>query len=258
MPRNKQKRKKDNGVRKLNPIALKIAPKKIIYFILVIAIVALIFLFFRRSQYFRITAIDVVSQNNAAQINVAALSNIYKGRNIFEVDINSISSGIKRENPVIKDVVVRRVLPDRIEIDVISRQAIAKIKSSSYFPIDDTGMVLSPDAKADGLPVIIGFSRWFKPRTGEKVDSPQVDSALSLINDIDKMGSSRYVVSTIDVANHKNISFYIEDSIEVKIGGEDFQERLKMLDQTLKNPMLDTKNIKYIDLRFKDAVIGPK
>ena len=53
MPRNKQKRKKDNGVRKLNPIALKIAPKKIIYFILVIAIVALIFFIFQKIAIFQ-------------------------------------------------------------------------------------------------------------------------------------------------------------------------------------------------------------
>ena len=258
MPRNKQKRKKDNGAKKANPAAVKIASKKIVYFILTIAVIALVFLFFRKSQYFQITTVDVVSQDNAAGINVAALSRIYKGRNIFEVDINSISSGIKRENPVAKDVVVKRVLPNRIEIDVIPRRAVATIKSSSYFPVDDTGMVLPSGARTDGLPEIIGFSRWFKPRTGEKVDSPQVDSALRLIDDIEETGSLRYIVSKIDVANHKNISFYIEDGIEVKIGGEDFQERLKMLAKTLENPRLDTKNIKYIDLRFKDAVIGPK
>ncbi len=222
-------------------------------------LIAAIYLFLGNSRYFKLDTIEVIDKSHATALKAGDLLSTYKGRNIFDININSLSSQIKRDTPTIKHAIVKRVLPNKLEIDIIPRVPIAKIKSHRYFPIDRTGMVLSPEIKTEKLPIITGFSLWLSPKVGTSLENPQVRNAFLLI---DALGESAilsdYAVSAIDVSNYRNLSFYLENGIEVKIGSEDFLDRLNRLKTTFASPKLDKENIKYIDLRFKDVVIGGK
>ena len=254
---------KKNAKKAKNEIKKRFPVKTLVnYAAPVIAIIILIsagYLFLKNSGYFKIEDIEVRDTQNAAGLAERDLLNLYKGRNIFGVDIAALSSRIKSDYPAIKDAVVKRILPNRLEIDITPRIPVAKVKARRYFPIDETGMVLSPGLKSQKLPVIIGFSTWRLPSVGERLHNKQLESAFQLLDAMQKGSvSADYNVTTIDVSNHENLSFYLENGIEVKIGGEDFLTRLGQLKATLKNEKLDKDNIRYIDLRFKDVVIGPK
>ncbi|MBL7157823.1 MAG: cell division protein FtsQ/DivIB [Candidatus Omnitrophica bacterium] len=252
---NKSRHKAE--IRKLMP--KKPFPKKIAHSAIVFILILAAFLFLKNSDYFKLEKIDIVDIRHATDLDANTLLQLYKGRNVFEIDIDSIASSIESDYPVIKEAVVKRVLPNRLEIDIVSRVPVARIKAHKIFPVDRSGMILSPEIKSHDLPVITGFSMWTKIGTGEKLKNSQLESAFSLI---DALGESapgmNYKVSEIDVSNYKNLSFYLKNGIEVKIGGEDFSSRLKALKTTLANPKLNKDNIKYIDLRFRDVVIGPK
>ncbi len=233
--------------------------KRILRVAVIFVLIAAIYLFLGNSRYFKLDTIEVIDKSHATALKAGDLLNIYKGRNIFDIDIDSLSSQIKRDIPTIKHAIVKRVLPNKLEIDIIPRVPIAKIKSHGYFPIDRAGMILSPDIKTGKLPIIMGFSMWLSPKVGTKLENPQIRNAFLLLDALEESGVlSDYTVSAIDVSNYKNLSFYLENGIEVKIGSEDFLDRLNKLKTTFANPGLDKENIKYIDLRFKDVVIGPK
>ena len=233
--------------------------KRILRVAVIFVLIAAIYLFLGNSRYFKLDTIEVIDKSHATALKAGDLLSMYKGRNIFGIDIDSLSSQIKRDTPTIKHAVVKRVLPNKLEIDIIPRVPIAKIKSHGYFPIDRTGMVLSPEIKTGKLPIIMGFSIWLNPKVGTKIENPQVRNAFLLIDALEESAVlSDYAVSTIDVSNYKNLSFYLENGIEVKIGSEDFLDRLNRLKTTFAKPKLDKENIKYIDLRFKDVVIGGK
>ncbi|MEE9500258.1 MAG: cell division protein FtsQ/DivIB [Candidatus Omnitrophota bacterium] len=233
--------------------------KRILRVAVISVLIAAIYLFLGNSRYFKLDTIEVIDKSHATALKAGDLLSTYKGRNIFDININSLSSQIKRDTPTIKHAIVKRVLPNKLEIDIIPRVPIAKIKSHRYFPIDRTGMVLSPEIKTEKLPIITGFSLWLSPKVGTSLENPQVRNAFLLI---DALGESAilsdYAVSAIDVSNYRNLSFYLENGIEVKIGSEDFLDRLNRLKTTFASPKLDKENIKYIDLRFKDVVIGGK
>lgn len=238
----------------------KVPTKKILYFVIVLALITGTYLFFLNSPYFKLDSVEVVDGSRATRLEKGDLLRTYKGRNIFDIDIRSLSFRIKNEYPVIKDAIVRRVMPDTLEIEIIPRAAIARIKSrGDFIPIDRTGMVLSGERGNGKLPVITGFSMWLRPRVGEALKNEQLESGFLLMDALKESSISQgHSVTTIDVSNYKNLSFYFKNGIEVKIGGEDFPARLKKLKKTIANPDLDKSNIKYIDLRFKDVVIGPK
>jgi hypothetical protein len=56
----------------------------------------------------------------------------------------------------------------------------------------------------------------------------------------------------------KELSFYFASGLEVKIGCENLKARIRLLENTLRDPRLMADRIRYIDVRFENAVIGPK
>lgn len=235
--------------------------KKFLRIAAVVAIIAAAGFAVRNSRYFKLDSIEVTDISHAAtglETDYSLQTN--KGRNIFDIDIAALASRIENAYPAIKKTIVKRILPNRLEIDVIPRIPVAKIKDRhGYFPVDRTGMVLSPDMKSGRLPVIIGFSLWRRPNAGERLKNEQMENAFRLIDAASETSVSQdYIITTIDASNYRNLSLYLDNGIEAKIGGEDFLGRLKKLKEILADPDLDKANIRYIDLRFEDAVIGPK
>ena len=83
--------------------------------------------------------------------------------------------------------------------------------------------------------------------------------AIELLNRIKKSKFlSGYSANTIDAGDVRNILLYLKNGVEVRMGGEDFEDRLDVLQKTLRDTRLVMDKIKYIDVRFKDVVIGPK
>ena len=240
-------------------IIKKINYKKFIPFIIGILFFLAGYLFLKNSSYFNISEIRIIGADKVTGVSEREFLSLYKGRNIFDVDINSLSSIIKKEKPFIKNAIVKRVLPDVLEIDLECRIPIALVKAGRTYPIDNTGMVLSYEDVVGDLPVISGFSFWLKPIVGEEIREDRLRKGLLLLKELKESSIFKtYEVREINVKDPRNFSFYLKEGIEVMIGGEDFSERLVKLKKILSNPDLDKKNIKYIDLRFKNAVIGPK
>jgi len=254
---NKKVDKKKKEAKKYVPIKLPV--KKILYFAVVIILILTPYLFLRNSRYFKLADIIITEKGHASGIEKTGLLALYKGRNIFNIDINSLSSRIESDYPVIERAVVKKALPNMLEVNIIPRVPVARIESHEYFPVDRTGMVLSPEVESKKLPVITGFSIWLNPRAGERLESRQLESAFLLVDALkERPPSSAWSVNSINVTNYRNLSFYLSNGIEVKIGQEDFPGKLRMLEETLRRRGLNKDNIKYIDLRFRDVVIGPK
>ena len=79
-----------------------------------------------------------------------------------------------------------------------------------------------------------------------------------VVNVKDFKAIADYGVETVDTRDLGNITFSLRNGIEIRVGSENFKERLVVLAETLKDPRLAMDRIKYIDLRFGDAVIGPR
>ena len=233
--------------------------KRIFRVAVIFALITAMYLFFGNSLYFKLNNIEVIDKSHASMLNAGELLTTYKGRNIFGIDINSLSAQIKRDSPAIKNAIVKRMLPNKLEIDIIPRIPVAKIQSLRDFSVDRAGVVLPPDIKTGKLPLIRGFSMWLRPKVGTRLENPKIQSAFLLLDALEESSTlSDYTVTAIDVSSYRNLSFYLENGIEVKIGSEDFLDRLNRLKTTLAKPGLDKENIKYIDLRFEGVVIVPK
>lgn len=235
--------------------------KKIINLVVVAVFLLITFVFtatfLYRSDYFRLRSIETkcafLDQKIAFAINNQLL-NTYKGRNVFKINLKTISQSLETSYSDTKKVVVKIALPDKLVITMKFRKPIAGLRNfKTLYPIDEDGVVISSagsDASIKELPIIEGAS--FRQTSNLKL-------ALELLKEIKRSRLAvEYGVEIINARDIKNLSFYLKNGIEIRIGSEDFKERLEALKHTLKDPRLVMDRIKYIDVRFSDVVIGPK
>ncbi|MCM8760660.1 MAG: cell division protein FtsQ/DivIB [Candidatus Omnitrophica bacterium] len=229
----------------------------ILLFIVVAATLVKAFLY--RSDYFRLRAVETSASFIDKRVSLAIANqvlNAYRGRNVFKINLKYIAQTIQNSYGDIKDVVVRISLPDKLVISMKLRKPVALVKNAKYYPVDEEGVVIPGVSRADALkdlPIIEGVNL----RQGAK--NVNLRLALRLLKEIDESRfMAAYGVSLIIANEPSNMSFYLKNGLEVKIGGESFRQRLDKLGRTLRDPRLLIDKIKYIDVRFKDVYIGPK
>lgn len=218
--------------------------------------------FVYRSDYFRLTTVETGGaflDQGAINFLNGELLNIYKGTNVFRLDLKGIARSIQRSYPDAREIAVRIALPDKLAVSIKFRKPIAVLRGNKSYPIDEDGFPLpSMDAGSlKDLPVIEGVSARYDER--RQRPSRNLNLALGLLREIKKSRPvSGYGVVTIDAKDPGSLSFYLRNGIEVRMGCENFGQRIQILEDTLKDPRLALDRIKYIDVRFKDVIIGPK
>jgi cell division septal protein FtsQ len=245
-------------------IFIRKAAAALVALVFAAAVFFLVKAFLYRSDYFRLRVVETravsLDQRAASAINNQVLS-LYKGRNIFSIPLGFIAKSVRSSYADVKEAVARIALPDRIVLDVKLRRPVALVRNSKLYPIDEDGVVLPPLGPsgsmqaAPNLPVIDGIDLHY----GRRGSPRNLKLAMDLIREIRQARfMAPYGLVLINASDPRNLSFYINNGIEVRIGSEDFRKRLEALAKTLKDPMLIVEKIKYIDVRFDDVAIGPR
>lgn len=219
--------------------------------------------FLEKSDYFRLSAVDI---KGASEASLMALKNDilrqYKDKNIFLVDIKAIATGLEPKYPDAKEITVKRVLPDKLLISMDFRKPVALLSNGQSYPIDREGVILVNinSMKLNNLPIIKGIDPRLAGKPHKKNRSRNLLIALGLLDEIKKTRFlEKYNVQLIDAGDIKSLSFSLGDGGPVIIiGYEGFKERLDVLKDTLRDPRLALERINYIDIRFKDVAISPK
>lgn len=216
-----------------------------------------------KSAYFRVKAVEIKDAliDKTLVISLSGdLLKSYKGKNIFDIDIKELSGSLGAVYPEARRLAVKRVLPDKIVINLNLKRPIAIIGNANPHPVDDEGYLLpNIDARyLKDLPTVTGVSIGGEEKRTRRSESRNLRVAIELIKAIKEAKFlSGYGVATVDASNIKDLSFYLRNGLEVKIGCENLKERLGVLRATLRDPRLVLEKIKYIDVRFENVIIGP-
>ncbi|MFH1878881.1 MAG: cell division protein FtsQ/DivIB [Candidatus Omnitrophota bacterium] len=265
--KKKSKSRKKNGGRK-NRIDFSFSrflPAKIILpGLLTVLIGAGIFFgiryFFLNSRFFSIKEIVVnKDQGYIFREGDTRLRNLYIGRNIFSIDLRQVQILIKNDFPQLKKIEARRVLPDILEIDIISREPVAVIDAGGGIVIDNEGIVLTVGEQTKDLVRIRGLSFFLNmPSRGQKIDNTALGKALVLFEAIrKKMPKILKDVEYIDISDKNNMIVRV-NNMNVKMGTEDFFKKITGFRQIMNDPNININDIKYIDMRFDEPVISFK
>lgn len=199
-----------------------------------------------------------------------------KGRNIFSLDLNNQSAKALLNCSDCRRVRFLRILPNCIFVDFLKRQPVALVKFYKNYAIDQQGVFfnLIGTAEEADLPVIYGLeTKIFGPKPGVKYKRPEIDLALSIIQEFKANKALRtFALKRIDVSSLQSAGLFVLlprqtvnytkfipqlewVGFEVRIGDGSIKQKLMILGGLLMQADKEWKNIKYIDLRFKEPVI---
>jgi cell division septal protein FtsQ len=242
--------------------------KRALSFIVIAIFLAILFLlgkaYLYRSDYFRLMRVEIkesfLDQKSLRTIKHRIL-NSYNMKNVFALNLKAIAQTIQNTYPDAKDISVSLALPDKLVVGLKWRKAVAIVKADKVYPVDEDGVILpvSDTVSLKWVPVVEGVRVRPEDRKKNIITSRNLKAAINLLRNIkDIKPITDYGVDKVDAGNLNNIIFYLRNGIEVRMGSDDFGQRLEVLAKTLKDPRMMMGRIKYIDLRFGDAVIGPR
>ncbi|OGW01535.1 MAG: hypothetical protein A3I04_01720 [Nitrospinae bacterium RIFCSPLOWO2_02_FULL_39_110] len=220
------------------------------------------------SPYFNISDISIVGNVNLKREDILSLSGINVGQSIFSVKTNDIYKCLK-DNFWIKDVSVRKELPDKFSIKINERVPVAILKSNGFYLMDDEGVVLAElmEGEARELPMIIDTGA-LRYKAGDRVSSEGVFRGIDIMKGIYEIKSSlkdlplKEKISMIEPINHDRVKLYLRDKKDeyIIINNEDMIKKIRYLNivmNLLNNESDDygQKEFEYLDLSYKDKVI---
>lgn len=220
--------------------------------------------YLHRSDYFRLSKIEIkdtlFDQRSLNSIR-SRIMNAYHGKSVFELNLKAIAQALQASYPDAKDISVALALPDKIVVSLKLRKPVLLVKSDKLYPVDEEGVMLpvSDPALIRWVPSVEGVQVRPEDRKNKVIVSRNLTVAIGFLRNVKGIKAiTDCGIESVDVRDLSNILFYLRNGIEVRIGSENFKDRLIVLAKTLKDPRLMMDRIKYIDLRFGDAVIGPK
>lgn len=194
---------------------------------------------FSENPEYTVHRFDIRSDGNRIPAAlIMEFAGLHAGVNLFAVDIDKVRQSLQSV-PLIRDVLVRRVLPDELMVQVTERVAVARFgpDTLSYpMAIDRHGVVLGRGSRSPNLPLITGpgTSRY---RPGqEAIEEPILDALLALDIVERSHGLTRLVhIDRIDVGNPRYLLLYLKDGQSVRLGRENMEERLRKLAVWIQN-----------------------
>jgi cell division protein FtsQ len=206
------------------------------------------------SPRFAVEAIDVRGASRVPAARILAAAAIVPGANLWTIDTRSVVARIE-SMPEIRRADLVRELPNRVSIIVEERRPFTLVHAGRLHWMDEDGRVLGEEARAVSpeVPVISGLSEdeLASMRTSP---GPKARAAIALIRALLRSGSTLTAeISEIDMSRAEGPVLYTVDGVEVRLGAEEWDERLARLEGVL--AQVASQDVNGVDLRFKDQVV---
>ncbi len=201
----KQQRKRNRMIKRI---------KRIVRFILLLGIITGAIVFATCSPIFNITDIEVLNNNMVSSDTVISLSGIRTNENIFRFIATKASNSIK-QNAYIEDVKIRRVIPNKVQIEVTEREPQFSIPVLGEFAYMSTqGYILEITQNELNLPIIYGLQTPEENITvGNRIveeDLVSLETVLKIMNGMKDSGLAEKITS-IDISNKNDYSIYMQE-----------------------------------------------
>ena len=206
------------------------------------------------TQRFAVASVEVRGVSRVPPDQILAVAAIPRGTNIFKLDTMGVTGRVE-SLPEVRRADVIRELPNRVVISVEERRPFTLVHGGRLHWMDEEGRLLgaSPEAVAPPMPVISGLSpdELASMRTAP---APKARAAIGVIRALLRTGNGLAAeISEIDMSRREGPVLYTVDGVEVRLGTEDWDERLARLEGVLSQ--IATQDVRTVDLRFRDQVV---
>jgi cell division protein FtsQ len=203
---------------------------------------------------FGVASVEVRGVSRVPPDQILAAAAIQSGTNIFKLDTIGVTGRVE-SLPEVRRADVVRELPNRVVISVEERRPFTLVHGGRLHWMDEEGRLLgaSPEAVAPPMPVISGLSAE-ELASMRTAPGPKARAAIGVIRALLRSGNGLTAeISEIDMSRREGPVLYTVDGVEVRLGTEDWDERLIRLEGVL--AQIATQDVRTVDLRFRDQVV---
>jgi cell division septal protein FtsQ len=246
----------DEEGEKQQPLALRVI--KILIFYLAIGFLGWnFFTFIFSSSFFNIENVIIKGNDCLSEDKIFYKSGIQLGENIFRLDLIKSKDSLMHE-PWIKEVEVKRVIPNKIVISIKERKPAAIVHTrEGYFSSTKEGIILSkidrPEERFD-LPLILGLELG-EIKIGKIIDRPEFRTALESINSAEVILPKKFC--RVEILSPDDFMIYNkDDTLKIRVNGpEGVINKENLLREALEKIEREKLLVEYIDIRFKDSLV---
>jgi cell division septal protein FtsQ len=181
--------------------------------------------------YFRVKEVEVAGGRKIPKETLLSLTVMEGIPNLFSVKLKKVVKRLE-SHPWIEQVRVRKIFPDKILIQVEEKKPMAIIQLEELYYIDTKGEIFAPvgDRDAYNYPYLTGLTRQVLEK--DPVEAKRlITKALEFLRMVNQEKSSTLdEISEIHMEKIFGIHCFTKaEGVEIKMGWEDFEEKLKRL-----------------------------
>jgi cell division protein FtsQ len=231
---------------------------------------------------FAVERVEVAGQSQLSVDQVVAASGLAPGQNLFRLDARRAVAGVEAL-PMVRRAELVRAFPNRATLLVEERQPFVLVHAGGlhrpagaldwpaggfYWPaggfywVDEQGAQLGPETRAVALDAPLVSAAGVSAAGADDVaaagrtPSERVAVGVALIRTLMRAQSSLLrEISEVDVSRPEGLVLYMLDGVEVRLGREDWDDRLGRLGGVLAQLRASGQRATSIDLRFRDQVV---
>ena len=212
---------------------------------------------------FAVERVDVAGQSQLSVDQVVAASGLSPGQNLFRLDARRAVAGVEAL-PIVRRAEVVRAFPNRVTLLVEERQPFVLVHAEGlnrpaggFYWVDEHGVPLGPETRAVALDApLVSAAGADDVAAAGRTPSERVAAGVALIRTLMRAQSSLLKeISEVDVSRPEGLVLYMLDGVEVRLGREDWDDRLGRLGGVLAQLRASGQRATSIDLRFRDQVV---
>ena len=187
------------------------------------------------NERYALREVLVESSGRFQSAHVMAYGDLAEGMNLFAIDLGSLRKTLE-EVPLIREVEIQRLLPDRLHVRIRERLPVARISTGSgsfTLTVDSDGFILGRAAPQSALPMIVGYQdRGLTP--GSQLLDAVARDALQLAELCASTRLSQVIrISQIHVGNPDYLDLRLESGLRVLLPRNVSKARLEETAQIL-------------------------
>lgn len=217
---------------------------------------------------FAVERVEVSGQSQLSVEQVVAVSGLTPGQNLFRLDTRRAVEGVEAL-PTVRRAELVRTFPNRVTLLVDERQPFVLVRAGglggrargpsgtagAFYWVDEQGVPLGAETRAVALNAPVVSAADDLAAAGPTL-SERVTAGVALVRTLMRAQNPLLQeISEVDVSRPEGPVLYLLDGVEVRLGSEDWDDRLGRLGGVLAQLRASGQGATSIDLRFRDQVV---
>jgi cell division protein FtsQ len=205
------------------------------------------------NRYFVVNNIQVVGLSSESLIRGLDL---VKNQNIFFVDEKELEKRLLDENSIIKKIVIKKILPNKIIITIESHAPLAVlVVNNGYLYLGQNGRVLAKKKQNDTDLAIINYYQKFdyvSSHIGNWISNKDIIISLNLLKACVDL---ELKINSIDISSLDMLGFNLDGKKLLFTTEKPVETQAYILEKVVGQFKIEGKDFKSLDLRFDKPVI---